>query len=116
MTRCPGSSACARKTAVDMTRLPIAMTTMIATTLALALLLSSSAWAGDEKAAADLEAKAFAAVDAKQWCEAVALFLAADQNAPSLDLVVDAAQAAEQGGDRAKALSLYAGALARMPD
>src|SRR3954463_3525576 len=55
----------------------------------------------DEKASADAEAQAFAAVDAKHWCDAVSLFLAADAAAPSPDLVIDAAQAAEAGNDRA---------------
>ena len=53
------------------------------------------------------EEAAFAAVGEKRWCDALALFLTADSLVPSPDLIFNAAQAAELGADRARAMQRY---------
>lgn len=53
------------------------------------------------------EEAAFAAVGDKRWCDALSLFLDADRLAPTPDLIFNAAQAAELGADRARAMQLY---------
>lgn len=66
--------------------------------------------AADEDAATRARASeeaAFAAVADKRWCDALALFLDADRLAANPDLVFNAAQAAELGADRARAMQLY---------
>ncbi|MBI1944272.1 MAG: hypothetical protein HYS27_01180 [Deltaproteobacteria bacterium] len=75
--------------------------------VAAALLLVATA---DDDAAVRARASeeaAFAAVGEKRWCDALALFLDADRLAPTPDLVFNAAQAAELGADRARAMQLY---------
>lgn len=73
-----------------------------------ALLALAAADGGDVAATARAkEEAAFAAVGDKRWCEALNLFLEADHLAPSPDLVFNAAQAAELGADRARAMQLY---------
>ncbi len=76
--------------------------------IALALLALAGADGSDVAATARArEEAAFAAVGEKRWCEALDLFLEADTLAPSPDLVFNAAQAAELGADRARAMQLY---------
>ncbi len=53
------------------------------------------------------EARAFADVDAHRWCDAMALFLEANDQAPAPGLLLDAAHAAELAGDRRRAAALY---------
>ncbi len=55
-----------------------------------------------------LEEAAFAAVDEEQWCVAMHLFVKADQAAPALPLVENAAHAAEYAGDLERAAELLA--------
>jgi hypothetical protein len=50
-------------------------------------------------AAAALEEQAFAAVDKEEWCRAARLFEQANARAPAAGLLVNAAHAAEFGGD-----------------
>jgi hypothetical protein len=52
------------------------------------------------------EEKAFVAVEEERWCDAVHLFVEADRLEPSDALLLNAAHAAELGGDRARALEL----------
>ncbi len=76
--------------------------------IVVALLLLGAA--GDDDVATRArtsEEAAFAAVGDKRWCDALTLFLKADSLAPSPDLVFNAAQAAELGADRARAMQLY---------
>ncbi|MCC7070997.1 MAG: hypothetical protein IT383_06735 [Deltaproteobacteria bacterium] len=75
----------------------------------LAALLAFAAAPGDDVAATARarEEAAFAAVGEKRWCAALNLFLEADRLEPSPDLVFNAAQAAELGADRARAMQLY---------
>jgi hypothetical protein len=84
--------------------------------LATLVLLGHAAAADPVAQARAAEEKAFAAVEEKRWCDALRLFVAADELAPSIDLALNAAQAAEMGGDGARALSLYGGVLGRNPD
>lgn len=73
-----------------------------------ALVLVASAGAGDlEQRARKSEEAAFIAVDEKRWCDALALFLESDGLVASPDLIFNAAQAAELGADRARAMQLY---------
>jgi hypothetical protein len=58
--------------------------------------------------AAKEEDQAFKDVDGKQWCSAMRHFLKADELAPSADLVMNAAMAAEYANDLAFAKELYA--------
>jgi hypothetical protein len=62
------------------------------------------------------EARAFAAVEEERWCDANHAFLAAHQAAPQLDLVYNAAQAADLGGDKQQAVQLYVELLGAYPD
>ncbi len=84
---------------------------MIAALVPLALVVLAAAAAPPAAVAATTaaqhEADAFAAIDAKRWCDAVQEFLRADALAPSEDLVMNAAMAAQYGGDRAAARGLY---------
>lgn len=73
-----------------------------------AVVLLAAAVAEDPAARARAsEEAAFAAVDQKRWCDALALFLDSDRLVPSPDLIFNAAQAAELGADRARAMQLY---------
>ncbi|MDP2339583.1 MAG: hypothetical protein Q8O67_01385 [Deltaproteobacteria bacterium] len=72
--------------------------------LALLLLFSLPAVALDPKGAAADEEQAFAAIDKEQWCQAARLFERAHSQGPAVDLLMNAAQAAEYGGDFAGAL------------
>jgi tetratricopeptide (TPR) repeat protein len=82
-----------------------------------AALLSPGAWASaevptaspspsDMSDAARFEAEAFAAVEAKRWCEAMRLFEAAYALGPAVELQFNAAQAAELAGDLESAMAL----------
>jgi hypothetical protein len=59
----------------------------------------------DPRAAAADEEQAFAAIDKEQWCQAARLFERAHSRGPAVDLLMNAAQAAEYGGDLAGALA-----------
>lgn len=61
--------------------------------------------------AALFEAEAFAAVEAERWCEAMRLFEASHALGPSVDLQLNAAQAAELAGDLDGARALLKGAI-----
>lgn len=77
--------------------------------LLVALLTSAAAQPApaDVSRAKAAESEAFVAIDEERWCEATQLFLEANGAAPSLDLVYNAAQAADLAEDRAQALKLY---------
>jgi hypothetical protein len=64
---------------------------------------SASGDAAVRAEAAAFEEQAFAAVDKEQWCRAARLFEKANSLAPAVDLLTNAAQAAEFGGDLAGA-------------
>lgn len=62
------------------------------------------------------EAEAFRAVESESWCDALHLFVFAHQAAPSLDLIWNAAQAADLAKDRKEALKLYVELLGAYPN
>ena len=66
--------------------------------------------------AVGLEEQAFVAADDKRYCEALALFMRANELAPNADLLFNAAQVAVAASDRERALILYAGLLTDYPD
>jgi hypothetical protein len=84
---------------------------LAAVAVALAVAAQSGASAPDKPLVApdakSEEEEAFAAVDRQEWCPAMHHFLAAHALAPSADLTMNAAMAAEYGGDLAAALDLY---------
>lgn len=61
------------------------------------------------------EERGFASVDKEAWCEAYGAFLEANHFAPSVDLIFNAAQAADLAGDKKAALQLYADLLGAYP-
>mgnify|MGYP000902700745 CR=1 FL=1 len=61
------------------------------------------------------EARGFELVEKEQWCDAMHAFLEANDAAPSLDLISNAALAADYAGDRQKALKLYADLIGAYP-
>jgi len=61
------------------------------------------------------EARGFELVEQEQWCDAMHAFLDANASAPSLDLIFNAALAADYAGDRQKALKLYADLIGAYP-
>ncbi len=69
----------------------------------------------DVDAARAAEEKAFAAIDEQRWCDAAHRFLDANDIAPSVDLIYNAAQAADYAGDRKLALRLYADLVGAYP-
>jgi hypothetical protein len=85
--------------------------------LALALvLLAPSAALADEEAAKKAEDEAFTAVEEERWCDAMHGFLVANDAAPSIDLIFNAALAADEAQDRKRALKLYVELLGAYPD
>jgi hypothetical protein len=66
-----------------------------------------AALGNDVEEAKRAEVEAFAAIDAKQYCDAVALFLDANRLAPAPELLFNAARAAELATDRTTAARLY---------
>jgi hypothetical protein len=66
-----------------------------------------AALGNDVEEAKRAEVEAFAAIDAKQYCDAVALFLDANRLAPAPELLFNAARAAELATDRTHAARLY---------
>jgi hypothetical protein len=91
---------------------------MRALVVAVITLLSTAGLTDDDDVARAKEAeeKAFAAIDAQRYCDALHLFLDADALAPSPDLVANAALAANLAGDRVRALALYATVIKRYDD
>jgi hypothetical protein len=61
------------------------------------------------------EARGFALVEKEQWCDAAHAFIEANAAAPSLDLIFNAALAADYADDRQKALKLYADLIGAYP-
>lgn len=82
---------------------------MVEALAGLVLLASLAAQAdGDAVARAKAaEARAFEAIDGERWCDALHHFLEANAAAPSVDLIYNAAQAADLAEDRKQALKLY---------
>lgn len=82
------------------------------------VLVSSGAKAQsfNEERAKEAEAEAFRAVESEAWCDALHLFVFAHQSAPSLDLIWNAAQAADLAKDRKQALKLYVELLGAYPN
>lgn len=66
-----------------------------------------------EKAAASYEEAAFVAIDDARWCDAARLFLQAETLAPNPTLLVNAAEAALEAGDRQLAVELLERATKR---
>lgn len=62
------------------------------------------------------EKEAFRAVEAEAWCDALHLFVYAHEAAAALDLIWNAAQAADLAGDRKQALKLYVELLGAYPN
>lgn len=62
-----------------------------------------------------IEELAFTAVEQHHWCDATALFVRADQKAPSYDFIANAARAAVAAHDRAGAVQLLQSIAARYP-
>lgn len=81
----------------------------------LASATGARAGSGAEVAAQDAERQAFAAIEAERWCDALHYFVVANSAAPSLDLIWNAAQAADLAGDRKRALKLYVELLGAYP-
>lgn len=82
------------------------------------LVLVSLAAQTDESAvstAKAAEARAFEAIDGERWCEAMHHFLEANRAAPSVDLIYNAAQAADLAEDRKQALKLYVDLVGAYP-
>ncbi len=75
--------------------------------LALLAQLAAQPSAEDVSRAKAAEARAFVAIEGEQWCSAMNHFLEANAAAPSVDLIYNAAQAADLADDRAQALKLY---------
>ena len=74
------------------------------------------AGANNVEQAKKAEAEAFRAVESESWCDALHLFVFAHQAAPSLDLIWNAAQAADLAKDRKEALKLYVELLGAYPN
>lgn len=72
--------------------------------------------AADVKKAKAAEARAFQAIEGERWCDAMQLFLKANAAAPSVDLVYNAAQAADLAKDREQALKLYQELVGAYPE
>lgn len=66
-------------------------------------------------AARAAEERAFAAIDEERWCDAAHRFMDANDIAPSVDLIYNAAQAADYAGDRKLALHLYTELIGAYP-
>jgi hypothetical protein len=81
--------------------------------LILALVSTSAGDAVSRSKAA--EERGFDLVANEKWCEATYAFLEANDAAPSLDLIFNAALAADYAGDRQKALKLYADLIGAYP-
>jgi hypothetical protein len=79
------------------------------------LVAAAPAAAQRESEAASAEARAFFAIEEERWCDATAAFLEADSIAPSVDLVLNAAQAAKRANDRRQALTLFKDVKTRSP-
>jgi hypothetical protein len=79
------------------------------------LVAAPPAAAQRESEAASAEARAFFAIEEERWCDATAAFLEADSIAPSVDLVLNAAQAAKRANDRRQALTLFKDVKTRSP-
>jgi hypothetical protein len=79
------------------------------------LVVAAPAAAQRESEAASAEARAFFAIEEERWCDATAAFLEADSIAPSVDLVLNAAQAARRANDRRQALTLFKDVKTRSP-
>jgi hypothetical protein len=82
------------------------------------LLLCSSAWGAEgavERSRA-AEERGFVDVENERWCAAFAAFMEANHFAPSVDLIFNAARAADLAGDRKHAVKLYAELLGAYPD
>lgn len=82
---------------------------MVEVLASIAVLVSLAAQPDDAAVAAAkrAEARAFEAIDDERWCEAMHHFLEANGAAPSVDLIYNAAQAADLAEDRKQALKLY---------
>ncbi len=96
------------------------VTTCVRLNLALSVVLgmlvaAAPAAAQRESEAASAEARAFFAIEEQRWCDATAAFLEADSIAPSVDLVLNAAQAAKRANDRRQALTLFKDVKTRSP-
>jgi hypothetical protein len=86
---------------------------MVAIAVAAAPALAASEGA-DERAKA-AESRAFAAIDEERWCDAGFAFLEANELAPTIDYIYNAAQAVDYAGDKKRALKLYAELLGAYP-
>jgi hypothetical protein len=84
--------------------------------LGLLVVLSVPARADDVEQSKEAEARAFAAIDEERWCDAMHAFLDANGAAPSVDLIYNAALAADEAQDRKSALKLYVELLGAYPD
>jgi hypothetical protein len=72
-------------------------------------LWASAATSDPAAVAVQLEEAAFTAIEQKDWCTAMNLFIEADAASPTVEYIYNAARAAENGGDLVKALALYQG-------
>lgn len=82
---------------------------MVEALAGLMLLVSVAAQPSDDAVgrAKAAEARAFEAIEGERWCDAMHHFLEANAAAPSVDLIYNAAQAADLAEDRKQALKLY---------